>query len=123
MTDARHDRTHEVPAGSNADDPTADRLAAYPEAGELDSPQGAVDRSADGPLPPQPAGTDSTVIFTGASGGAIGGPAATDAPGAGAGRPAADGAADGDPEATADRLRPDSGSARDDDSFVDRLEG
>jgi hypothetical protein len=40
----------------------------------------------------------------------------------GAGRPAADGVAGSTPETAADRPRPDAWSARDDDSFVDRLD-
>jgi hypothetical protein len=75
------------PSASNADDPTADRLAAYPEAGELGSPQDPPASPSDGPVPPQPAGVDSQVIATGASGGGLAGPVATDAPGQGAGLP------------------------------------
>jgi hypothetical protein len=78
---------HPVDGGaSNADDPTADRMAAYPEAGELGSPQDPPVAS-DGPTPPQPAGADAAVIATGASGGGLAGPVATDAPGDGAGLP------------------------------------
>jgi hypothetical protein len=75
------------PVASNADDPTADRLAAYPEAGEVGSPQDPPATPSDGPVPPQPAGLDSAVIATGASGGGLAGPIATDAPGDGSGLP------------------------------------
>jgi hypothetical protein len=82
----------EPPPFSNADDPSADRLAAHDDAGELGTPQDLTGTGATGPVPPQPAGTDTEVIFTGASGRPIGGPAATDPPGQAPGMPGPDGA-------------------------------
>ena len=78
------------PEFSNADDPAADRLAAYDEAGESGSPQDVTRPAATGPVPPQPAGTDTEIIFTGGSGRPIGGPAATDPPGQAPGMPGPD---------------------------------
>jgi len=67
---------------SNADDPTADRLAAYPDAGELDSPQRAhdlVDQEPEStPSGPQPAGADAELLMVGGPGDRLGGPHATD---------------------------------------------
>ena len=104
------------PAASNADDPTADRLAAYPEAGELGSPQDPPATPSDGPVPPQPAGIDSQVIATGASGGGLAGPVATDAPGRGPGLPGPDGtrdAAGGPPRASGETTPPRPGDVAD----------
>lgn len=106
----RHPRD---PAASNADDPTADRLAAYPEAGELRSPQDPPAAPSDGPVPPQPAGIDSQVIATGASGGGLAGPVATDAPGTGAGLPGADGITTDEPRPGDDAGRPTTGDVAD----------
>jgi hypothetical protein len=107
------------PTATNADDPTADRMAAYPEAGELGSPQDPPAAPSDGPVPPQPAGMDSQVIATGASGGGLAGPVATDAPGRGAGLPGPSGIdGDGDPERAARRSA--DGPAR--DAVADRLD-
>jgi hypothetical protein len=108
------------PDASNADDPTADRLAAYPEAGELGSPQDPPAPPSDGPVPPQPAGVDSQIITTGASGGGLAGPVATDAPGGGPGLPGADGNAVADDPDRADRA--DRGPHPAADDLVDRLD-
>jgi hypothetical protein len=118
MTERFREAMRNPPDFSNADDPTADRLAAYPEAGELESPQGAADRDQTGPTPPQPAGEDSEVIFAGASGQQLGGPAATDAPGTGPGMPPPDGprASDDAAPRAGDETPPRQGS------FVDRLD-
>ncbi len=118
MTDPtpRHPRD---PAASNADDPRADRLAAYPDGGELGSSQDPPAAASDGPTPPQPAGLDAQVIATGASGGGLAGPIATDAPGDGAGLPGPGGVG-ADPDAG--RPRPsDSDGAREGD-VADRLD-
>lgn len=80
MTERSAKATRQTPKGSNAQDPTADRLGAYSEAGELHSPQGAVDRDRRGPDSPAPAGTDAELIFTGGPGRSLGGPHATDRP-------------------------------------------
>ena len=118
MTERFREAMRTPPDFSNSDDPGADRLAAYPEAGELESPQAAVDRAATGPTPPQPAGEDSELIFAGGSGQQLGGPAATDAPGKGPGLPAADGrhAADEEAAGAGAEAPPRQGS------FVDRLD-
>ena len=67
---------------SNAEDPSADRLAAYPEAGELGSPQAANQRVGQEPEPtpsgPAPAGKDAEILQIGGSGDRLGGPHATD---------------------------------------------
>ena len=106
------------PSATNAEDPAADRLAADPEAGELGSAQDPPAAPSDGPVPPQPAGVDSQVIATGASGGGLAGPVATDAPGRGAGLPGTSGIdGDGDPERAAGTAE---GPARDD--TADRLD-
>ena len=107
------------PEASNADDPTADRLAAYPEAGELASPQDPPAAPSDGPVPPQPAGIDSQVIATGASGGGLAGPVATDAPGQGAGLPGPDGV---DGETDPERGSRGRGSGPATDDVADRLD-
>lgn len=114
MTERFRRATHRPPEGSNAQDPGADRLGAYPEAGELDSPQAATERDAAGPTTPQAAGLDAEVIFTGGPGRSLGGPAATGPP-----RPASD-------------LQPTDGAEQDEEAgsdggpqrpgpFVDRL--
>jgi len=87
MTDRFSRATRNPPPGSNAQDPGADRLGAYSDAGELHSPQGATDRDATGPDAPEPAGVDAEVIFTGGPGRSLGGPNATDRPGEATGRP------------------------------------
>jgi hypothetical protein len=117
MTERFREAMRKSPPFSNADDPEADRMGAYPEAGELDSPQDGADQHASGPTPPQPAGLDSQVIMTGGSGRPIGGPAATDPPGQAPGMPPADGAA-ADDEAPPD-TQP---KSRDQGSFVDGLD-
>ena len=117
MTERFREAMRKPPPFSNADDPDADRMGAYPEAGELGSPQDANEQDASGPTPPQPAGLDSQVIMTGGSGRAIGGPAATDPPGQAPGMPPPDGAA------AADEGPPEAGPApRDPGSFVDGLD-
>ena len=67
---------------SNADDPTADRVGAYPDAGELDSPQTSHDLVDQQPEPtpsgPQPAGADAELLMVGGPGDRLGGPHATD---------------------------------------------
>jgi hypothetical protein len=74
------------PPFSNAEEPGADRLGRYGEAGELASDQEATDRvgqesgSSTAAAGPQPAGADSEVIFAGGPGGGLGGPHATDTP-------------------------------------------
>ena len=101
--------------GSNADDPTADRLAAYPDAGELGSPQEAHELVGQEPEPtpsgPQPAGKDAELMQIGGSGDRLGGPHATDKEGdpglPGHDQPAEGGrlqAEDGDGASTVDRL-------------------
>ena len=102
-----------------AEDPTADRVAAYPEAGELGTPQDRTPPAAGGPTPPQPAGIDTEILLTGASGGGLGGPAATDAPGDGAGLPGDAGPGEGPP--TAQRPR-DAGAEAEGEELVDRLD-
>jgi hypothetical protein len=117
MTERFREAMRKLPPYSNADDPTADRLGSYPEAGELRSPQDAIDRDAGGPTPPQPAGLDSQVIMTGGSGRPIGGPASTDPPGQAPGMPPADAPArDDEPSPDAER------GPRDQGSFVDGLD-
>ena len=107
------------PIKTNADDPTADRLAAYPEAGELGSPQDTHPTATEGgPVPPQPAGVDTEIIMSGGSGGGLGGPPATDAPGEGAGMPGEGGI---DEESPANTQRAER-AARKGGSFVDRLD-
>ena len=81
MTDRFSRATRNPPKGSNAQDPNADRLGAYSESGELESPQGATDLDATGPDAPQPAGIDAELIFTGGPGRSLGGPNTTDRPG------------------------------------------
>ncbi|HUP55057.1 MAG TPA: hypothetical protein VM408_06085, partial [Methylomirabilota bacterium] len=77
MTERFSKATRQPPQGSNAQDPTADRLGAYSEAGELQSPQSAVDRDPAGPDAAVPAGMDAEIIFTGGAGRSLGGPHAT----------------------------------------------
>jgi hypothetical protein len=96
MTERFNKAMRNPPKGSNAQDPDADRLGAYSDAGELRSPQEATDRDASGPTPPQPAGVDAEVIFTGGPGRSLGGPHATDRPGQVPGSPPGDEAEKGD---------------------------
>jgi hypothetical protein len=72
MTDEK-----KIPEWSNADDPTADRLASYSEAGELNPSQDGAQRvgSEKGPATtprPQPGGPHGEIVFERAAGG-IGG--------------------------------------------------
>jgi hypothetical protein len=117
MTDRYRRAMTKPPKGSNAQDRDADRLGAYPDAGELNSPQEAVDLDATGPDEPQPAGIDTEIIFTGGPGSSIGGPHATDRPGEAPGRPAEDRAATGGGEVDA----PTQSGQRRPGPFVDRL--
>jgi hypothetical protein len=114
MTDRYRKAMPHAPEGSNARDPDADRLGAYPEAGEIHSPQGAIDRAWAGPTSPQPAGLDTEIIFTGGPGSSIGGPHATDRPGEAPGRPP------GEDAVPADQVDPGTGHHRP-GPFVDRL--
>ena len=58
MTERSTRAMRNPPKGSNAQDPGADRLGAYSDAGELRSPQEATDRASPGPTPAQPDGID-----------------------------------------------------------------
>jgi len=102
---------------SNADDPTADRVSAYPDAGELDSPQTAHDLVDQHPEPtpsgPQPAGADAELLMVGGPGDRLGGPHATDREGD-PGLPGHDQAAEGGRSEAEDDDR--------DGSLVDRLD-
>lgn len=113
MTDRYRRAMDEPPEFSNARDPNADRLGAYPDGGEVDSAQDDARATGEGSLPPQPAGTDSAVIFTGASGRNLGGPSATDPPGQAPGLPGPEGDPADDPDGP-----PAEGTG----SFVDRLD-
>ena len=113
MTDRFSRATRNPPPGSNAQDPGADRLGAYSDAGELHSPQGATDRDATGPDTPEPAGVDAEVIFTGGPGRSLGGPNATDRPDEVTGQPPPPG--HGEAADSTDHPRPGPGP------FVDRL--
>jgi hypothetical protein len=113
MTERFAKATLQTPEGANAQDAGADRLGAYSDAGELHSPQQAVDRDRGGPDSPVPAGMDAEIIFTGGPGRSLGGPHATDRSGE-AGSPAGEDAPDPDDVDPADRgHRP--------GPFVDRL--
>jgi hypothetical protein len=114
MTERSAKATRQPPKGSNAQDPEADRLGAYSEAGELHSPQEATERHRTGPDAPEPAGTDAEVIFTGGPGRSLGGPHATDRPARATGSRAGEEARDSEHTDPGDgRRRP--------GPFVDRL--
>ena len=113
MTERFSKATRQTPKGSNAQDSTADRLGAYSESGELNSPQQAVDRDPRGPDEPMPAGTDAEIIFTGGPGRSLGGPHATD-------RPDLDRSTGGDDAPAAEDLEADDGDPHP-GPFVDRL--
>jgi len=84
------------PPSSNADDPEADRLGRYDEAGELEPGQRGTERvgpetgPSTVPSGPQPADAEDEIIFTGGPGGRLGGPHATDEPGGDPGLPGHD---------------------------------
>lgn len=105
--------------GSNADDPTADRMAAYPEAGELNSaspghdPVGQEAGPGTTPNPSSPAGADAELLQAGGSGDRLGGWHATDTAGD-PGLPGHDQPAEGGREEAED-----AGGTQ--GSFVDRL--
>ena len=119
MDDKFSDAMRTPPPSSNAEDPEADRLGRYPDAGELNAEPKATERvgpetgPSTAPSGPQPAGLDAEVIFTGGSVGRLGGPHATDAPGEDPGLPGHDQPVEGGREEAAD------GGAE--GSFVDRL--
>jgi hypothetical protein len=116
MPDESHPATRQRTPGSNASDPSADRMAAYPDAGELGSPQTAHDvvgqELEPTPSGPEPAGMDAELLQIGGSGDRLGGTHATDKPGQ-PGMP-------GDDQPIEDsRARADEGA---DSSTVDRLD-
>lgn len=86
MADDFERATQHTPPWSNADDPTADRLAARPEAGELHAADTATTRAGQErgpgttPAPSDPAGPDAELLQAGGSGDRLGGWHATDSP-------------------------------------------
>jgi hypothetical protein len=116
MADDFDRATRQGETWSNADDPAADRLASYPEAGELDSPQTSHELVGQEPEPtpsgPQPAGADADLMMVGGPGDRLGGPHATDREGD-PGLPGHDQPAEGGRSQASDDGR--------DGSLVDRL--
>jgi len=108
MTERFEKATRATPSWSNADDPDADRLARYPDAGELGGPEGVSERvgaeTGPGTTPSSsdPAGPDAEIIGTGATGDRLGGWHATDTPGE-PGLPGHDQPVEGGREADEDR--------------------
>ena len=110
----------ERPPFSNADDPSADRLAAHGEAGELNPDRGAHARVGQergpgtAPSGPDMTGKDAELLQAGGSGDRIGGPHATD-------RPADPGLPGHDQPVEGGRAQAEDGNG-DDGSLVDRMD-